>query len=320
MSDNIFVGIDIAKLKFDVAIWFGEKKYKTKSLSNSPKGFKELINWIAPYPDCHLCMEATGTYGTSLATFLSDNGFIISVVNPLQIHSFGKAELVRNKTDKIDAKLIARYCASQNPPQWRPAPQSERQLLALVRHLNDLNDMLLMENNRLSVADKIVHPSHAKVISALEQQIKETKHLIKKHIDDDPTLRKNKTLLESIPGIGAILSATLLAHYGDASRFSNSSEVVAYAGLNPKLRESGLLKGRTRISKQGSSDLRKALYMPALAAISCNPLVKALWDRLRLRNKGGKIGICAAMRKLLQLAYGVLKSGMKFNAEIRLAN
>ncbi|CNL51832.1 IS110 family transposase [Yersinia mollaretii] len=318
MPDKIVVGVDIAKLKFDVAVWLGDSKYKTKVFPNTPNGFKALSAWLEPYPSCHLCMEATGIYGVSLATYLSDSGFIVSVVNPFQVHSFGKSELLRNKTDKIDAKLIARYCSSQNPSEWKPAPLSERQLQALVRHLSNLNELLRMEENRLSVADKVIHPSLHELITALKQQIAETKQKIKSHINDDPDLKKNNKLLESIPGIGAILSATLLAYIGDASRFSHSGQIVAYAGLNPKLRESGLFKGRTRISKQGSAELRKALYMPALSAISCNRVVKAQWERLLLRNKGGKVGVCAAMRKLLQLAYGVLKSGKVFDAEISL--
>jgi len=316
MPDKIVVGIDIAKLKFDVAIWLGSTQYKTKAFTNNHNGFKELSSWLNPYIQCHICLEATGIYGIPLATYLSENKFTVSIVNPAQIHAFGKSELIRNKTDKLDAKLIARYCASQTPPEWKPAPLSERQLLALVRHLNNLTELLLGEENRLSVADEVVRPSILEIIKALKLQISEIKSKIKNHIDDDPELKKNNKLLESIPGIGAILSATLLAYIGDGSRFSNSNQLVAYSGLNPQLRESGSMKGRTHISKQGSSALRKALYMPALTAITHNRVVKALWERLQARGKGGKVGICAAMRKLLQLAYGVLKSGVPFDEKI----
>lgn len=320
MSDKIFVGIDIAKLKFDVAVWLGSTKYKTKAFPNNSSGFKALSIWLKPYPLCHMCLEATGVYGSALATYLYDSGFTVSIVNPAQINAFGKSELIRNKTDKLDSKLIARYCASQNPPGWKPAPLSERQLLALVRHLNNLTGMLLMEENRLSVADEVVHPSIIEIINALRLQISETKAKIENHIDSNHDLKKNRKLLESIPGIGAILSATLLAYIGDGAKFSSSNQLVAFSGLNPQLRESGLMKGRTRISKRGSPELRRALYMPALSAISCNHVVKALWERLVLRGKGGKVGICAAMRKLLQLAYGVLKSGLPFDEKIPLAS
>ncbi|MBD2809867.1 IS110 family transposase [Xenorhabdus sp. Vera] len=288
MSDNIVVGIDIAKLKFDVAVWSGKNHYKTKHFSNDLQGFDAFTDWLKPDSNCHFCMEATGTYGYPLALYLSDKGWIISVVNPVQIHAFGKAESLRHKTDKIDAKLIARYCASHHPPVWQPAPHCECQLLALVRHLNKLKEMLLTEENRLSVADEIVCDSHTKIITLLKQEINDTEQKIKKHIDDFPMLKKNKALLESIPGIGERLSTTLLAYIGDGSRFHHSGQVVAYAGLNPKLHESGQLKGRAHLSKQGSAELRKALYMPALAAINCNKVVKKQWEQLTARYKGDR--------------------------------
>ncbi|WP_253305883.1 IS110 family transposase [unidentified bacterial endosymbiont] len=314
------VGIDVAKLKFDVAVWIGRKKFKTKVLPNTPAGFTQLLKWLNPYGACHICLEATGSYSTALATFLADNGIQVSVENPARIHAFGQSELSRNKTDQGDAKMIALYCAMHTPALWAPAPLSERQLTALVRHLGNLEEMKRMQENRQLVADEVVQPSLTEIIAALKQQIKETKQKIRAHIANDPDLKKNKQLLESIPGIGEILSCSLLAYAGDMSKFSNSKEIVAYAGLNPKLCESGLFKGRSRISKTGHVALRKAVYMPALAAISCNAIVKAQWGRLVLRHKGGKIGICAAMRKLLQLAYGVLKSGMPFDAKIALAS
>ncbi|WP_253305882.1 IS110 family transposase [unidentified bacterial endosymbiont] len=317
---NIAVGIDIAKLKFDVAVWVERKKYKTKVFPNTPAGFTQLLKWLSCYGNCHICLEATGSYSITLATFLADNGITISVENPSRIHAFGQSELSRNKTDQGDAKMIARYCALHTPALWSPEPLSERQLTALVRHLSSLEEMKRMQENRQLVADEVIQSSLTAIIAYLKQQIKETKQKIKTHIDNDHNLKKNKQLLESIPGIGEIVSSSLLAYVGDMSKFSSSKEVVAYAGLNPKLCESGLFKGRSRISKTGHSALRKALYMPALAAISCNAIVKAQWERLVSRHKGGKIGICAAMRKLLQLAYGVLKSGMPFDEKIALAS
>ncbi|WP_290608289.1 IS110 family transposase [Arsenophonus sp. ENCA] len=314
------VGIEVAKLKFDVAVWVERKKYKTKVFPNTSSGFAQLLKWLSVYGDCHICLEATGVYSFPLATFLVDNGIDVSIENPSRIHAFGESELSRNKTDKGDAKMIARYCALHTPSLWTPPSLSERQLTALVRQLNNLEEVKRMHENRQSVADAIVESSLMEIIDALKQQMQTTKEKIRNHIDSDPDLKKNKVLLESIPGIGEILSASLLAYIGNMSKFSNSKEVVAYAGLNPKLQESGLFKGRSRLSKRGHPELRKALYMPALAAISCNPIIKAQWQRLVSRHKGGKVGICAAMRKLLQLAYGVLKSGIPFDENIALAS
>ncbi|WP_052013354.1 IS110 family transposase [Pantoea sp. GM01] len=313
------VGIDVAMLKFDAAVWLGETKYKTKVFANTPKGFELFIAWLQPYQGSHLCMEATGSYYFALATFLYGSGWTVSVVNPFQIHSFGKSEIIRNKTDQVDARLIARFCASHKPQPWQPAPLNERQLLALVRRLEGLREMRQIELNRLGVADDVVKPSIFEIIEALTQQISETEKKIKKHIDADPVLRQRKALLTSIPGIGDILSASLIGYLGDMSQFSNSGKVVAYAGLNPYQKESGKWQGQSHISKRGCANLRKALYMPALTAMTFNPVVKSLRDRMLARGQKGKVVVCAAMRKLLQIAYGVLKSGQPFDEKVPLA-
>ena len=135
------VGVDIAKLKFDVAVLLDNQKYKTKKFANTPSGCREFAAWLSRFGDCHVCMEATGSYSTELATYLADNNYHVSLMNPACIHSFGNTELARNKTDKSDAAMIARYCALHQPAPWFPAPLSERQLTALVRHLKNLVEM-----------------------------------------------------------------------------------------------------------------------------------------------------------------------------------
>lgn len=225
--DKTSVGIDVAKLKFDVAVWIERKKYKTKVFPNTPSGFTDLLKWLAVYGDCHICLETTGIYSVPLATFLVDNSIYVSIENPSRIHAFGESELSRNKTDQGDAKRIARYCALHTPVLWTPPPSRSRQLTALVRHLKNLEEMKQMQENRQSVADDVVQPSLLEILAALKQQIQATKEKIKNHIDSAPNLKKNKALLESIPGIGEILSASLLAYVGNVSKFSNSKEEVA---------------------------------------------------------------------------------------------
>lgn len=313
------VGVDIAKLKFDAAVLLPNQKYKTKKFANTPAGCREFIHWLSRFGDCHVCMEATGSYSTELATALSDSGYCVSLENPARIHAFSQTELTRNKTDKSDAALIARYCALYQPAQWHPAPLSQRQLTALVRHLKNLEEMRQMEENRLEAADEVITGSLKEHIATLDELIKETKKKIRQHIDDDPDLKKDKALLESIPGVGDVLSTSLLAFAGNLRRFSSSKALVAYAGLNPRRCESGMWKGKSRLSKVGSGELRSVLYMPAVVAGRCNEVVKELMTRLAGRGKSGKERVCAGMRKLLQLAYGVVKSGREFNAEIPLA-
>jgi transposase len=313
------VGIDIASQKFDVAVWKGGTSYKTKVFPNTPKGFNAFHAWLQPFGECHICMEATGAYSEPLATFVADAGYAVSVENPARIKSFSRSELNRNKTDKGDAQMIARYCSQHCPALWQPTPLNERKLRALVNRLKSLLEMKQMEENRLDTADAVVQPSIRKVIAALNEQIAETRYAINSHIDNDPGLKKNRKLLESIPGIAGVLSSTILAYMGDMSRFSSSKAVVAWTGLNPMQQESGLWKGKSRISKMGNSVMRKSLYMPAIVAMQWNPAVKALRERMEKQHKSGKVVVCAAMKKLLQLAYGVLKSGRPFDAEICLA-
>ncbi len=313
------VGIDIAKNKFDVAVLLHNQKYKTKTFPNTPSGFVKFMDWLRPFGDCHLCLEATGSYGTDLATALADKGHIVSVENPARIHAYARLELSRNKTDKSDAALIARYCARHQPERWYPAPLSQRQLAALVRHLKNLEEMRQMEANRRETADDVIVTSLNEHIVMLDELIEETKRKIRQHIDDDPDLKHDAALLKSIPGIGGMLSACLLAYAGDLRRFTSSKALVAWAGLNPRRCESGLMKGKSRISKLGHAALRSALYMPALVAGRYNVVVHGLMERMAVRGKTGKERVCAAMRKLLQLAYGVVKSGRMFRAEIPLA-
>ena len=176
-----------------------------------------------------------------------------------------------------------------------------------------------MERNRLESADANVHASILSVLRRIEEEVSRTLKAITEHIDDDPNLRQRKELLVSINGVGEQTASLILSELGDPLAFRNTKAVVAFAGLNPQLQESGLCKGRTRISRIGSAFLRSRLYMPAISAIQHNHAVKALAERLKARSKSGKQIACAAMRKLLHIAYGVLKSGRPFDPELALA-
>ncbi|WP_434112109.1 IS110 family transposase [Methylocaldum sp. GT1TLB] len=313
------IGIDIAKAKFDAAA-LRNGKYKTKVFQNTPEGFKAFLAWLQAFPTPHVCLEATGRYGEGLALFLVDHGLAVSVVNPAQIHAFGQAELSRTKTDKSDAKRIARFCLSQRPLLWQPPPPAVRPLQALVRRLESLLEMRQMEKNRLDGADPTVRPSIEAVLATLDAEIAATQQRIREHIDHDPDLRQRRDLLDTIPGFGDATIPVLLAALGDVHRFENARSVAAFAGLSPKEHQSGKWKGHTRLSKTGDALLRKALYMPAIVARRHNPLIRAFCERLKAQGKNGKLIVGAAMRKLLVLAYGVLKSGRPFDPNHGLAS
>ena len=311
------VGIDVAKAKVDVALKLPAGKWKTKVMPNTPAGFEELRAWLSKHgvATAHVCMEATGVYWERLAEHLADHGFAVSVVNPARIKSFSGAQGVRTKTDAVDAKVIADFCASAAPALWVPASKSVRRLRALVGRREALVDLRTQESNRLeTAATEVVRQSIEQVIALLDQQIRDIERQIKKDVDDDPTLRQQRELLASIPGVGDSTAAMFLAHYGGELRFDKTCQAVAFAGLDTRKHESGTsVRGKPRLSKQGHSGIRRALYMPAMTVMSRTPWGKAFRDRLLAAGKPKKLILGALMRKMVAIAYGVLKSGTPFN-------
>lgn len=317
------VGIDVAKAKLDVACPIQPGKYRTRAnVPNAPAGHKQLLAWLKlhAHADAWVVMEATNVYHEAVAACLYEHGYRVCVVNPAQVAAYGKSELSRIKTDNTDAKLIVRFGLShlQQLRAWQPPTPAQRTLMALTRRLDDLVGLRQMESNRLETADPAIQGSVQAVLERLEEQIKATETAINDHIDNDPDLRRQRDLLVSIKGIKDRTASRLLAELGDIHRFRDVREVVAFAGLNPALRQSGKWKGRVRISRIGSSILRTALYMPAVVAMQHNPPVRAMAERLRVRGKPGLVIAVAAMRKLLHIAYGVLRNELPFDPKIEL--
>lgn len=315
------LGIDIAKDKFDVAL-LRHDKYKTKVFANSPKGFAALQQWLLAQDAAAVaaCMEATGTYGEALALFLTDHGHRVSIVNPARIKAFAQTEGLRNKTDAIDAKAIARFALLHQPPPWQPPSATVRELQALIRRLEALNDLRQQESNRLEVCHASVRDSVQAIIIALDAESADIKRRINDFIDRDPDLRNKRELLESIPGIGEATSAQLLTWLSEPEKFSSAKAAAAFAGLTPCVRESGSsVRVRASLSKRGDARLRKALYMPAVVAMRYNPLMKTFAKRLSERGKPTMVILGAIMRKLVHMAYAILKSGQAFEANRGLA-
>jgi transposase len=309
------LGIDIAKAKFQVTLLLSDGKRRHKSCPNNPAGFQQLADWLQRQQvrHVHACLEAIGTYGDALATWLHDAGHVVSVVNPAVIHAYARTQLTRSKTDRIDADLIAHFTATQRPPAWTPPAPEIRQLQALVRRLDALHGMRTQEANRLAagvvVAD--VRASIEAVLASLDAQIAHVQQLIRHHLDQHPGLRAQRDLLTTIPGIGETTAAVLIAELFDKP-YTSARQAAAFAGLVPRLVESGTLRGRARLSKIGPGRLRKALYFPAVAALRWNPTIRAVRDRLHAAGKPPMVIVGAAMRKLVHLAFGVLKSGRAY--------
>ena len=312
---DAILGIDIAKAKFQVALLLPDGKVRHKSCPNTPAGFEQLGAWLArqQVTRVHAGLEATGTYGDALATWLHDAGHVVSLLNPAIIHAYARAQLARSKTDRIDAELIARFTATQQPPAWTPPAPEIRQLQALVRRLDALQGMHTQEANRLAAGGVVaeVRASIEAVLGNLDAQIAHVQQLIRQHLDQHPGLRTQRDLLTTIPGIGEATAAVLIAELFD-KRYTSARQAAAFAGLVPRLVESGTLRGRRRLSKIGPARLRKALYFPAVTALRWNPTIRAVRARLSAAGKPPMVIIGAAMRTLIHLAYGVLKTGRAY--------
>lgn len=317
----MFLGIDVSKNTLDAALLSqpNQPKPRHKVFANTPASHQQLLKWLKDQgaESVHACLEATGTYAEAVARALHEAGHQVSLVNPALIRAFGQSQLSRTKTDKADSQLIARFCQMHQPPLWTPLAPEMAALQALVRRLEALDEMRMMEENRLEsgVTSLEVRASLEEHLAYLQAQIEKTRCQIKDHIDQNPTLKSQRDLLTSIPGIGEATAALLLAEV-DATQFESARQVAAFAGLVPRHRQSGTsVRGRSRLSKAGSSRLRKGLYFPALTALRFNPLIRALGLRLSAKGKSKMLIIGAAMRKLLHIAFGVLKSRRPFDPD-----
>ena len=316
------LGIDIASEKFDVHLQREGQQPEPATFENTKKGFGQLQRFLKKRQaqDAHVCMEATGVYYEELAHFLHEKGYAVSVVNPLQIKAYARSQLRRNKTDRLDAEVIADFCGSQNPPLWSPPDPVYYELRGLVRHLEDLESDRQRQRNRLHAYKRSAHAPATILkdlrtqIQFLSRQITSVKQQIQALINKHPALKEQCCLLASIVGIGQLSAAKLMAEYGDMTLFGGVRQVVAFAGLNPRQRQSGSsIRGKTNISKMGRSSIRAALYMPAMSAIQHNTLLQPLITRLREDGLCEMEIIVAVMRKLLHLAFGVLKTGQPFD-------
>lgn len=311
------LGIDISKATFDVVL-LAQGKERHAKFDNELSGFVALSDWLAGQDinQVHACLEATGRYGDPLALYLYQAGHTVSVVNPVAIKRYAEGQLIRNKTDKADAAIIADFCRTQPVPVWQPPEPAYQELQALVRHLQSLKAMRQQEKNRLQsgIPSQTVRQTIQAHLAFLDEQLAQLEDQIADFIDQVPTLKQQKELLVSIPGIGAATAARLLAEIQGVNRFESAKQLAAYTGLTPSRRESGSsVRGRASLSKQGRVVFRQALYFPAISARRWNPLIRHFCQRLEARGKCGLVIICAAMRKLVHIIYGVLKHQRPFD-------
>lgn len=314
-----YLGMDVAKAKLDCCLLLDEAagRRKTKVVNNTKSGIAELLAWVAkqhiPSNELHVVMEGTGVYHEQAALALADAGVTVSIVNPAQVKDFGKGLAVRTKTDGVDSFVLARYGALLKPAAWTPPAPEARMLQALLARREAIAQDLQRERNRQEKADatdtpELIRQSLADSIGFLTKQLAQLQKDIDQHIDRHPGLKDDLALLQSIPAVGPQVGSNMLSvmHSHD---FGSAEQLAAYLGLVPVERQSGSsVLGRARLSKAGPARIRAVLYMAAVVATRCNPHVKAVYDRLLARGKSKMSALGAAMRKLVHLCFGVLKT------------
>jgi transposase len=320
-TNRLTLGIDIAKQKFDVALLMSDERFQRHQFNNNAAGFEKLSAWLQErkVERVHACMEATGRYGEALALYLYGKGHTVSVVNPTMIHHYALSELRRNKTDRLDAEIIARYCSKQTPRTWEPTAPEVLKLQEMVKYVETLQRQRTQVLNRLSAQPPVpeIRQALGDQLALLDQQIAEFLKAIHDHIDSHPDLHKQRDLLVSIPGIAEKTASEIISFH--PLDFDSARAFAAFAGLSPQIGDSGSsVHHKTRLCKIGNANLRHTMYMPALAARRYNVVIKKFCDSLAKRGKPKMVVIGAAMRKLLCLAYGVLKSGKPFDPDYAL--
>ncbi|MEA3331962.1 MAG: IS110 family transposase [Campylobacterota bacterium] len=317
---NIYIGIDMAKYDFMCAVESEDKsiQFVHPKLANTTRGFDKLKQWITKIVpkqkvgSIHIGVESTGGYETPLVEWVRiHTDFLITVINPSQVKYFGKTKLIRTKTDKVDARLIACYMATYNPEPTPVPPRGVKGLKSLTRHLEHLKSKRASEKTYIqNVQNSQIKTMIKQTIRSYDRQIEKVEQHINEHFDKYPDLKSNRNLLISITSIGSVTAATMLSELNGSLI---PKQQVAHAGLAPRERQSGQYKGKAKLCKAGNRRIRTALYLPTLSAIQHNPIIAPFYKKLISRGKLKMVAVCACMRKLLHIIVGVLKNQIPFD-------
>jgi transposase len=312
MSEPVYVGIDVSKDTFNVASCPNVFK---ASLPNTPQGHSQLCKHLKEHSIAIIVMEATGGYEKPIVAELLEAQLPAVVVNPRQVRDFARGLGQLAKTDAIDAEVLAKF-AQLVQPAPRPHKTAEMtDLTELVHRRRQLNNLRTQESNRLAMAHhQKVRKSVQSVIKVLDHQIEQIDELISEQIKSDDNFSQKDKILRSTPGIGPQTSAMLLSQMPELGEL-NRQEIASLAGLAPWDRSSGKWIGRGHIWG-GRSEVRCALYMAALSARNCNPVIRRFANRLEGEGKAFKVVITACMRKLLIILNTMIRNRSLWTTEI----
>jgi transposase len=299
-----FIGIDVAKAQLEFA---SRPSGEAGTVANDEAGIAALVARCQAAGAGLIVCEATGGYEAGLVAALARAGLPVVVANPRQVRDFAKATGQLAKTDAIDAAVLALF-AERVRPEPRVLPDAAVQALgALLTRRRQLVEMLGAERNRLLIAAPAVRRDLQQHIRFLERRLREADADLHTAVKASPVWRVKDNLLQSVPGVGRVVSLTLLAQLPELGRLSHK-EIAALVGVAPLARDSGTLRGK-RLVYGGRAPVRAVLYMAALVASRRNPVIRAFYERLRAAGKPAKVALTACMRKLLVILNAIARSG-----------
>ena len=301
MSSLIFVGIDVSQARLDIAVRPGT----SFSITHVEPAIASLVQQLCALSPTLIVVEATGGMEIPLTSALATAGLPVVVINPRQVRDFAKANGHLAKTDALDAQILAQF-AEVMRPQPRPFPNTEtRALAALVTRRRQLVEMLTAEKNRLLSAASPIRKRVRAHIAWLERELEHTNTELSEAIRHSPVWREKDDLLQSVPGVGPVLTSTLLASLPELGTLTHK-QIAALVGVAPLNRDSGTLRGR-RTVWGGRAQVRAVLYMGAIVAARFNPVIRVFYQRLQRAGKAKKVALTACMRKLLIILNAMLK-------------
>ena len=308
---NTYVGIDIAKHQLDLAVWGCPQE--DDRLANDRQGIETVCQRLCDLAPDLIVMEATGGLEVPLATALQAAGLPVAVVNPRRARAFGRASGQLAKTDRMDAQLLARMAARMRPPV-RPLPEADRQdLRALVVRRRQIVAMCAQEKTRLHSTPAIAQPSIQTLLDCLQTELARLDQALQDHLQSHPTWCRQAELLRSVPGVGPVTAAVLVADLPELGRLSRRA-LASLVGVAPLNQDSGQLRGKRRIWG-GRACVRRILYMATLSAIRHNPAIRTFYERLCDKGKPRKVALVATMRKLLIVLNAVMRDQVPWQRE-----
>lgn len=321
------VGIDVSKDSLmccvgkaqDGKTAFG----KSRSFPNTESGFMALTQWCKADSQTLFVMEATGVYYENLAYWLDEKGYALSVVLPNKVKHYTKSLNVKTKTDGVDAQVLSQLGMERNLPRWHMPSAMMREIKFLSREYREAKAKLNVIKNQLHAREHShgcppsVRKRLQRQISLLEMQVLEVEAELRMAAMADSAFYDRIAKIQTIPGVSFITAICLLGETNAFALVNNARQLASYAGLDVEHRQSGNKQGKTRISKKGNSQIRQALYMPALCATRHNPEMKEFYNRLAERKPAKKIAVTAVARKLLLLVYNLWKKNEEYKTCIK---